>query len=136
MINTGQIMPFLMTLVIQGIFLNFVLKLERKQCECSRDIRRDIIKHYSVVLIALSLLMIVVPKKSPLLVNYVLPLTGLLNLVYIGVVVSYVHNLVNKKCECSGTWGRDIMYYYSLLILAVILLSLVTMVGSLIIIKV
>ena len=70
MINTGQIMPFLMTLVIQGIFLNFVLKLERKQC------------------------------------------------------------------ECSGTWGRDIMYYYSLLILAVILLSLVTMVGSLIIIKV
>ena len=45
MINTGQIMPFLMTLVIQGIFLNFVLKLERKQCECSRDIRRDIIKH-------------------------------------------------------------------------------------------
>ena len=136
MINTGQIMPFLMTLLIQGIFLNFVLKLERKQCECSRDIRRDIIKHYSVVLIALSLLMIVVPKKAPLLVNYVLPLTGLLNLVYIGLVVSYVHNLVNKKCECSGTWGRDVMYYYSLLILAIMLLSLVTMVGSLIIIKV
>jgi len=136
MINTGQIMPFLMTLVIQGIFLNFVLKLERKQCECSRDIRRDIIKHYSVVLIALSLLMVFVPKKAPLLVNYVLPLAGLLNLVYIGVVVSYVHNLVNKKCECSGTWGRDVMYYYSLLILAIMLLSLVTLVGSLIIVKV
>ena len=136
MINTGQIMPFLMTLAIQGIFLNFVLKLERKQCECSRDIRRDIIKHYSVVLIALSLLMVFVPKNAPLLVNYVLPLAGLLNLVYIGVVVSYVHNLVNKKCECSGTWGRDVMYYYSLLILAIMLLSLVTMVGSLIIIKV
>ena len=136
MINTGQIMPFLMTLVIQGIFLNFVLKLERKQCECSRDIRRDIIKHYSVVLIALSLLMVFVPKRAPLLVNYVLPLAGLLNLVYIGLVVSYVHNLVNKKCECSGTWGRDVMYYYSLLILAIMLLSLVTMVGSLIIIKV
>jgi len=129
-------MPFLMTLVIQGIFLNFVLKLERKQCECSRDIRRDIIKHYSVVLIALSLLMVFVPKKAPLLVNYVLPLAGLLNLVYIGVVVSYVHNLVNKKCECSGTWGRDVMYYYSLLILAIMLLSLVTLVGSLIIVKV
>jgi len=136
MINTRQILPFLMTLLIQGIFLNFVVKLERKQCECSRDIRRDIIKYYSVVLIVLSLLMIVVPKNSPLLVKYVLPLAGLLNLVYIGVVVSYVHKLVNKKCECSGTWGRDVMYYYSLLILAVMLITLVTIVGGIVILKV
>ena len=63
MINTGNILPFLMTLFIQGIFLNFVLKLERKQCECSRDVRRDIIKYYSVVLIVFSLLMKVVPKN-------------------------------------------------------------------------
>ena len=136
MINTGNILPFLMTLFIQGIFLNFVLKLERKQCECSRDVRRDIIKYYSVVLIVFSLLMKVVPKKSPLLVKYVLPLAGLLNLVYIGVVVSYVHKLVNKKCECSGTWGRDVMYYYSLLILAVMLITLVTIVGGIVILKV
>jgi hypothetical protein len=79
--------------------------------------------------------MVFVPENSPLLVNYVLPLAGLLNLVYIGVVVSYVHKLVNKKCECSGTWGRDIMYYYSLYILAVMLLVLVTIVGGIVIAK-
>ena len=74
------------------------------------------------------ILMIVVPKDLPLLKQYVLPLIGLLNLVYLVVVVSYVRNLVNKKCECSGTWERDVMYAYSLLLMTVVVLFLVSFV--------
>lgn len=135
MIDTNRILPFLITLLVQGTFLNYVLKLERIKCICSEDNRRDIIKYYSGLLIVMGVLMIVVPKNLPILKQYVLPLIGLLNIVYLVVVVSYVRNLVNKKCECSGTWERDVMYAYSLMLMAVVALFLVSIVGSMIIIR-
>ena len=134
--HSSQIMPFLMTLLVQGIFLNFVLKLERIKCLCSEDIRRDIIKYYSMFLIAMAIIVLFVSKETPVLKKYILPLMGFLNIIYLVVVVSYVHNLVKKKCECSGTWGRDVMYAYSLLLISIFLLVLMGIIGSYIIVKV
>lgn len=120
-----NIVVFLQVLLIQAIFLNFVLKMERNNCECSEDRRRDIIKYYSGFMV-LSSLMILLMKKN---CNWVCSLITMMNGIYTAIVVSYILKLRKDNCECAKTWGSDVMYYYALLALVVLAVLVINMLG-------
>jgi hypothetical protein len=109
-------------LVLQGIVLSWINKLERK-CKCSEDWRRDYIKYYSIILIVTSLLSAsgFHPKNVPLFV--VIGLAGLVNL---GSILSYIPDLKKKQCECAieNDWRDNFIFWW-------ILISLIfTVLGS------
>jgi predicted neutral ceramidase superfamily lipid hydrolase len=118
-----SVIVFLETLLLQGVFLNFVLKMERNNCECSADVRRDIIKYYSVFMVISSLLVLVFKSKC----NVMCSLITLLNVVYAGIIVSYIFKLRKENCECAKTWGSNVMYYWALLVCLALLVILVNM---------
>lgn len=109
-------------LVLQGIVLSWINKLERK-CKCSEDWRRDYIKYYSIILIVTSLLSAsgFHPKNVPLFV--VIGLAGLVNL---GSILSYIPDLKKKQCDCAieNDWRDNFIFWW-------ILISLIfTVLGS------
>ena len=109
-------------LVLQGIVLSWINKLERK-CKCSEDWRRDYIKYYSIILIITSLLSAAgfQPKNVPLFV--VIGLAGLVNL---GSILSYIPDLKKKQCDCAieNDWRDNFIFWW-------ILISLIfTVLGS------
>jgi hypothetical protein len=109
-------------LVLQGIVLSWINKLERK-CKCSEDWRRDYIKYYSIILIVTSLLSAsgFHPKNVPLFV--VIGLAGLVNL---GSILSYIPDLKKNQCDCAieNDWRDNFIFWW-------ILISLIfTVLGS------
>jgi hypothetical protein len=109
-------------LVLQGIVLSWINKLERK-CKCSEDWRRDYIKYYSIILIVISLLSAsgFHLKNVPLFV--VIGLAGLVNL---GSILSYIPDLKKNQCDCAieNDWRDNFIFWW-------ILISLIfTVLGS------
>ena len=113
-------------LVLQGIVLSWINKLERK-CKCSEDWRRDYIKYYSIILIVTSLLSAsgFHPKNVPLFV--VIGLAGLVNL---GSILSYIPDLKKKGCDCAieDDWRDNFIFWY--MIIGLVLASTMVLVSA------
>ena len=44
----------MLVLILNGIFLHYVYTLEKDQCECSFDWKRDYIKYYTIIMFAIT----------------------------------------------------------------------------------
>lgn len=112
----------LLGVVVNVIFLTYVQKLEKDNCECSKDKFRDYIKYFSGVMVGLFVLNLVlsllsitvqVPKVLMLLVSLVILGAGVYQ-VY--ALFKYSHKLTFSKpeCKCSEDWRRSFMFYFSI----------------------
>jgi hypothetical protein len=109
-------------LLLQGIVLSWINKLERK-CKCSEDWRRDYIKYYSIILIVTSLLSASGFHLKNVPIFVVIGLAGLVNL---GSILSYIPDLKKKQCDCAieNDWRDNFIFWW-------ILISLIfTVLGS------
>lgn len=117
-------------LVILSVFYNYVYRLEKISCECSKDWRRDYIKYFSMIyiisIIATLFSVYMYPNKELLQVtNYLNILVGLGNLVFIYAMISYVYKLKTLKCKCSMRWEREFMYGYTIVTAVFIMISII-----------
>ena len=135
------VLSSLVVIAINGYILNYLLNLEKSECECSASWQRDFIKYYSVVSITVSSIMILlvlsglklpVPLKKLLnVVSYILRILTLVNLF---VLYHYSTNLVLKNCNCSADTARGFMKCYSMIIIGVFALAIIfTIVAQLVI---
>ncbi len=62
-----------------------------------------------------------VPRSNVFLPSSIMSVAGLLFLVF---TLQYLHRLKMEKCECSASFVRDVMYFYLLAVVAIIMLSL------------
>jgi len=135
------VLSSLVVIAINGYILNYLLNLEKSECECSAGWQRDFIKYYSVVSITVSSIMILlvlsglkltVPLKKLLnVVSYILRILTLVNLF---VLYHYSTNLVLKNCNCSANTARGFMKCYSMIIIGVFALAIIfTIVAQLVI---
>ena len=135
----AQVFSSLIAIAINAYLLNYIMNLEKENCECSKHWQRDYIKYFSTVVIALSVLMIITTLSGLVASG---PVAGLLffiravmlvaSLVNIFVLFHYSTGLKNKNCECSEDTARTFMTYYSgiiIVVFAVILLYAI-LVGS------
>lgn len=110
----------ILALTLNGIFLHYVYTLEKDQCECSFDWKRDYIKYYTIIMFAVTLLAIVAPYLKNTNVNNFLGLLasilGLAGLVNLWCLYSYSKKLKDENCECSDNWQRKFIYTYSVVI--------------------
>lgn len=117
-ISVARAIQMLFSILIYGTIFYFVLNMEKQNCKCTDELRRDIIKWYSLGLIVFSVLSPLIPIKYVVVITTIL---GLCNLVYLVVLFTYTHSLKHKKdCECSNTWRRKFTFIYSIIALVLL----------------
>ena len=128
--------------IINLILLQYVLKLERENCECSKGWMRDYIKYYTSTIIVLSLVMLIIPivtnnkslkKLKPLFIFIrVVVLLATLVQVYCVFTLSQKLYCEDGSCECSNSWHGRFMYWlgifgfvvYTILVIAYLMCAL------------
>ena len=55
----APIISSLIAIAINAYLLDYILRLEKRDCECSNHWQRDYIKYFSIVIIVISVLMII-----------------------------------------------------------------------------
>ena len=120
-------------LLINLLIVNYTRKLEKITCNCSKDWRRTFIKVYAMATIGITTLFIVLPiigqvtgcgpELKKILTN---PVTRLIINIYavVGVVnivslFTYSQKIVLNSCECSESWERTFIYYYSMVVMSI-----------------
>ena len=101
-------------LIINGIVLSWISKIER-QCECSRDWRRDIIKYVSIAGLVQALAIAARIRIPPV----VLMTVALAGLVYLYSVLTYIPKL-ERDCSCATEyeWRDNFIFWWVLIGLA------------------
>ncbi len=122
----------LIVLLINILIVNYVRKLERITCDCSENWKRDYVKYYSLVTVVLTCLIVLVPlflqltnikynisnflgNRLVVIISYLYTLFGILNVYSL---FTYSQQIVLSRCDCSHSWERTFMYYYSMLIMS------------------
>ena len=120
-----KIMPVFILLCNVGIFL-YILEIEKEDCECSRNWKRDFAKYFSVVVMIYSLLVILFKNQLKFAAYaLVFRLYSLVALAYSIIILVYFTQLVVNKCECSKDWKRALLLYPVLSIPVAIIVSVV-----------
>lgn len=124
------ILIILIVLLINVLIVNYVRKLEKVSCECSDIWKRDYIKYYSLITVIITIVICLIPlflqlanikynvgkilsNKAVSLVSYLYTLFGIIN---IYALFTYSQTIVLSRCDCSQSWERTFIYYYSMLI--------------------
>lgn len=123
----------IIVLLINILIVNYTRKLEKITCECSKDWRRTFIKVYAMVTIGITTLFIVLPMLGhvtgcgpdlqKILTNpvtrFVINLYAVVGLVNIVALFTYSQKIVINRCECSQSWERTFIYYYSMVVMSI-----------------
>ena len=124
----------LMPLTLAYIFITYVNSLENKDCKCSNDIRRKYIKYYGYALLILSivgLFVIIYAITNPklIIINVILKcLSMFVSLLGVYVLYSYSEILESIECNCSNSWKRVFIKYYSYIMISLISLTFLTLI--------
>ena len=118
-----QISSFIKILLF-SLFLTYVLKLEKKNCECSEGWERKYIKYYSVAVILFALLQIFATKLY-LKYRLIHTVLGFGGIVFIFCVVKYIRDLKKEECDCSESWKRTALNIYAWLSIVLLIITLI-----------
>lgn len=103
------------------VFLTYLFKLEKIGCKCALNWKRNYMIVFMIFVISTNLLSVVIPtiKLNVVLIS----LSAVLSLMFLIVTIQYVQQLKDDKCECSAHLTREIMYYYSWIMLVLFIIS-------------
>ena len=111
-------------------YVKYINNLEDKNCKCSEDVKRDMVKNFSyLILISWVLLLfgiLVFPPKDLRILNnkWVTFLNIILTGIYGYILFSYSRKLIDESCKCSESWVRDAMQYQSYVYIVLSVLSI------------
>ena len=129
MVNNVAQLSLGIGIVLNIIYLHYVYNLEVSECGCSEDWKRTFIKYYSGLMILQLILMVVFMNKTSLAFSMIIRtlvfITTILSLVQLYALFMYTRVLKNKNCECSESWQREFMYYWSMFMIALIVVNIV-----------
>jgi hypothetical protein len=101
-------------------YIKYVNDLQKKKCGCSEDVKREMVKNFSYVILVSWILLIIVmfvvpPSKFIGIVNsnlyFVLQFLIIVGYAYL--LFTYSKKLIDESCECSESWVREAMQYQS-----------------------
>lgn len=135
-------------MVICVIFINlYVLKyindLEKSNCECSQNWKKKYIKYYALITLGVVTIYYVLPLTLKLFLpeslNFIgnsfakvlksnqlivlLELYLIFGLVNIFLIFKFTKEIKNSKCGCDDTLERQVLYYYSIVIIVIYIFS-------------
>lgn len=120
-------------LLVNLLIINYTKKLEKITCKCSEDWRRTFIKVYSMITILITTLFIGLPllgnitgcgpELKTILVNpvsrLIINVYALVGIVNIVSLFTYSQKIVINSCDCSESWERTFIYYYSMVVMSI-----------------
>lgn len=107
-------------LYLSYTYIKYINKLEKDGCKCSEDVKRDMVKNFSYIILGSWVLLVIAILVSPPIELRVLlkgKLISIINFLIIGgygvLLFLYSKKLIDESCECSQSWVRDAMQYQS-----------------------
>lgn len=130
----------IINLVVTAIILRYVIELEQENCECSLDWQHQFIKYFAPVVILVSLIILVVSKKTMLQRIRNSKAFGALYLAYLLaalfysiVLVLYFLKLRYSKCKCARDWKQYGLLYpligFAVILLVAVLFTIISVFG-------
>lgn len=104
------------------VFLVYLFKLEKIGCDCALNWRRNYMITFMIFALSTNLMSVIVPSIRLNIVFVII--SAVLSLMFLIVTIQYVQKLKNDKCECSKDLTREIMFYYSWIMLVLFWLSI------------
>lgn len=113
---------FVIDMFIMASALEWIFNLEKIECKCSEDYRRDYIKYTIILYIIINPILFlyttynIMYNKIPIqsiyitVVRLILMIVFLVNLVF---SIEYIQKLKNNKCGCSEDQKREIYNIYN-----------------------
>jgi hypothetical protein len=104
------------TLVLASLVISWLIELEKLGCPCAKGWQEGFIKGYLIITIIyngvqfITVLMDKMPLKIP---PIILLLYFGLTLAFLIISIKYVNKLKKEKCECSQDYRREILLYWS-----------------------
>jgi len=106
-------------LLLQGLIINYLFHLESKGCECAMDYKRTYILSYLVIntiFVILSLFTNVLKyTANNKLGSFLLSAYSVGGILNIAFIIEYVNMLKAKKCDCSESVYRDLLYVFAII---------------------
>tara|TARA_B100000123_G_C25724386_1_gene426135 strand:- start:686 stop:1192 length:507 start_codon:yes stop_codon:yes gene_type:complete len=101
-------------------YIKYINDLEAKNCKCSEDDKRDMVKNFSYLILiswGLFILTILVSPPRELLNIFSSRIFSLVQFLlvagYGSVLFLYSKKLIDESCKCSESWVREAMQYQS-----------------------
>jgi len=114
----------IINIAFYGFAFSWISQMEKNQCTCSQDWRRDYMKFF--FLAAIGLQFVILAKGMKTLKNFRIPLLAA-SLVYLYASLTYISSLKSHSCQCSKSLERSILYWYSLIQVITLLLIAFTL---------
>lgn len=111
-------------------YVKYINKLEKDNCKCSEDMKRDMVKNFSYLIllswvILFFVILFVPPKTLNIFNNKYVSLFNYLFVVSYGFLLFfYSKKLIDESCECSESWVRDAMQYQSYVYISLSVISI------------
>lgn len=103
------------------IFLVYLFKLEKIGCKCALNWRRNYMIIFLIFALTSNFISLVIPEiKLDILLILA---SSVLSLMFVIISIQYVQKVKADKCDCSKDLTREIMYYYSWIMLILFILS-------------
>ncbi len=113
------ILPF----TLSYIFISYVKTQEenKKNCQCSNNIRTKYIKFYGYTLLILAICGLLVMMLRLKSMNSTIKILSLLNsLIGVYVLYSYSDIISSDDCSCSDSWKKVFIKYYSFIMIGIL----------------
>tara|TARA_B100000795_G_C22805613_1_gene444675 strand:+ start:6598 stop:7122 length:525 start_codon:yes stop_codon:yes gene_type:complete len=122
-------------LYLSYVYIKYINDMEKKGCKCSEDIKRDMVKNFSYIILgswALLIISFLVTTPKELLkildVKFLnINIIKIINFIIIGgyglLLFTYSKKLINESCKCSESWVRETMQYQSYIYISLSVVS-------------
>ena len=121
-------------------YIKYINDLEKKKCKCSKDIKRDMIKNFSYLILISWILFIIAVMITPTQTMIQLLSGKLFNIIQIlivggygAILFLYSKKLIDESCACSESWVREAMQYQSYIYIFFSVLSFLILIAKLLI---
>ena len=120
-------------------YVKYINDLEKNKCKCSEDVKRDMVKNFSyLILVSWVLLIFVIlvfpPKELKFLNNkWISLLNFILTAAYGYLLFTYSSKLIGESCKCSEGWVRDAMQYQSYIYISMSIISIIIFLARLLV---
>jgi|APGre2960657423_1045063.scaffolds.fasta_scaffold28234_2 hypothetical protein len=131
---TLQVTLNVIFIALYGMTFLYIKKLETIGCDCSNHKYRNFIKYFPVAAIAYIVLFNffspkaifdILGQSGLVLMGLITFLFGLVNIVFFVFAFIYARYMMVEKCKCSEESRRDVLYWWSLLEIAIIVIGVI-----------
>lgn len=122
---------FLVNVSILIIIIYYLKKLETIDCKCALNFKHHYIFYFSCITLLYALMnfgfsSLKSYKIFVLFIAIPLMIGSIINIIF---TIQYVNDLKNKKCECSESIYREIMYIVAILRASVLVLTILILIS-------